>query len=452
MFENLRELKDRVLVEDIVSHYIKLKKVGGTLSACCPFHSEKSASFSIHKKHNSYKCFGCGKGGSAIDFVMEYDKVGFVDAVRKVASIVNFQLEEESKEVVRPQQRLEKLSSEFLSNFENKRKISNNTLLRFGITESLEWMPKAQKEIKVICFNYTKHGELVNIKFRGKDKDMRLSKDAELVFYNLDAIEGETECVIVEGEVDCLSCHEAGIYNSVSVPNGANANYKYLDNCYEFFTNKKKIIIAVDNDEAGRKLKDELINRFGKDRCYIASFPSDCKDANDVLVKHGKEELKNAIANAKAINIDGIIPTKERKEALLSLYRDGVPIGTPAGIIGLDDYIRFQLGLVTVITGQPGCFTKEQLIHTDKGVKPISEINIGEKVLSYNHDKNTNEYRQVTDKLIHKTHKDKLYKIKLKDGTIIQVTENHEFFTGTEYVKIKEILLSLKNETMESDT
>lgn len=361
MFENLRELKDRVLVEDVVSHYIKLKKVGGTLSACCPFHSEKSASFSIHKKHNSYKCFGCGKGGSAIDFVMEYDKVGFVDAVRKVASIVNFQLEEESKEVVRPQQRLEKLSSDFLSNFENKRKISNNTLLRFGITESIEWMPKAQKEIKVICFNYTKHGELVNIKFRGKDKDMRLSKDAELVFYNLDAIEEETECVIVEGEIDCLSCHEAGIYNSVSVPNGANANYKYLDNCYEFFTNKKKIIIAVDNDEAGRKLKEELINRFGKDRCYIASFPSDCKDANDVLVKHGKDELKNAIANAKAINIDGIIPTKERKEALLSLYRDGVPIGTPAGIIGLDDYIRFQLGLVTVITGAPSSGKSEML-------------------------------------------------------------------------------------------
>lgn len=361
MFLNIKELKDRVLISDIVGHFIKLKKKGATEEACCPFHQEKTPSFVIHKSKNGYKCFGCGKGGDAISFVMEHQRVGFVEAVQIVADIIGFKLEEENKNIVKPLKRLEKISKDFLSNFENKRKISNNTLLIFGITESTEWMPKAQKEIKVICFNYFRDGELVNIKFRGKDKDMRLSKDAELIFYNLDSLVDEENCVIVEGEIDCLSCYEAGIYNCVSVPNGANSNFRYIDNCYELFLNKKKIIIAVDNDDAGRKLKDELINRFGKERCYIVDFPADCKDANDVLVKYGKEELKKYIEAAKAINIDGIIPTNERKENLLLLYREGVPIGTPSGIYGIDDYIRFQLGLVTVITGSPSSGKSEML-------------------------------------------------------------------------------------------
>ena len=361
MFTNLKELKDRIIVADIVGHFIKLKKSGSTLSACCPFHKEKSASFTIHAKQNAFKCFGCGKGGSAFDFVMEHQSLSFIEAAKLIASIIGFQLEEESKVIAKPVARLEKLSKDFLENFENKRKISNNTLLRFNVTESIEWMPKANKNIKVICFNYYKNGELVNIKFRGKDKDMRLSKDAELIFYNIDAIKDEDECTIVEGEIDCLSCHEAGIYNSISVPNGANANYRYLDNCYEFFTNKKKINIAVDNDEAGRKLKDELINRFGKERCFIVEFPTDCKDANDVLVKYGSIELRRCIEGAKAINIEGIVPKGERKENLFTLHRVGVPAGTMSGIFGLDEYIRFQGGLVTVITGSPGSGKSEFL-------------------------------------------------------------------------------------------
>lgn len=361
MFLNIKELKDRVSISQIVGHFIKLKKSGSTETACCPFHSEKSASFTIHKSKNGFKCFGCGKGGDSISFVMEYQRVGFVEAVQIVADIIGFKLEEENKNIVKPIQRLEKLSKVFLDNFENVRKISNNTLLRFGITESTEWMPKAQKEIKVICFNYIKNGELVNIKFRGKDKDMRLSKDAELVFYNLDAIKEEEDCVIVEGEIDCLSCFESGILNSISVPNGANTNFRYIDNCYDLFLNKKKITIAVDNDEPGRKLKDELVNRFGKERCFIVEFPLDCKDANDVLVKYGKDALKGLIDNAKAINIDGIVPTNERKENLFNLYRDGVPTGTPTGIYGLDDYFRPQGGLVTVITGSPSSGKSEFL-------------------------------------------------------------------------------------------
>lgn len=362
MFTNLNDLKDRISIVDVVSHFIKLKKSGSNFEACCPFHNEKTPSFKVHKSKNTWRCFGgCQTSGDAIDFVVRFRNCSFIQAVEEIAGIYNFTLEKESKEIVRPIPRVEKISKEFIDNFEKKRKISNNTLLRFGISEGLEWMPKAKKEVKVICFNYVKDGELVNIKFRGANKDMKLAKDAELVFYNLDSIVDTEECCIVEGEIDCLSLYEAGIHYGISTPNGANTNFKYIDNCYDYFLNKNKIIIAVDADEPGRKLKEELINRFGRERCLIAEFPTDCKDANDVLVKHGKEVLKRCIEEAKQINIAGIVPYNERRDALFSLYKNGVPIGTAAGIFGLDDYIRFQGGLVTVITGAPSSGKSEFL-------------------------------------------------------------------------------------------
>ena len=80
-----------------------------------------------------------------------------------------------------------------------------------------------------------------------------MHKDAELIFYNLDGIKDADTCYIVEGEMDALSLIQAGIKNVVSVPNGATIstnNLSYLDNCFEYFINKKEIILWVDNDIA----------------------------------------------------------------------------------------------------------------------------------------------------------------------------------------------------------
>lgn len=430
MFENLKELKEKVFVADIVGHFIKLKKEGSTLKACCPFHNEKTPSFSIHKQHNRWKCFGCGLSGDAIEFVMKHQGLSFLDAVRTIAVLINFQLEEESRKTIKPIQRLTKLSKDFLENFEKVRMISNNTLLRFNVTESIEWMPKAEREVRVICFNYYKEGELVNIKFRAKNKDMRLSKDGELIFYNIDAIKDKDDCVIVEGEIDCLSCHEAGIYNCVSTPNGANINFRYIDNSYEYFTNKSKIIIAVDKDDAGKRLKDEFLNRFGKERCYIADFPTDCKDANDVLVKYGKDELVKRIEGARQVSIEGIVPKNERKEALFSLYKNGVPKGTAAGIYGLDDYLRFQEGLVTVITGAPSSGKSEFLDWI------ISKLAVNERwrfgIFSFENQPTYLHDQKIAEKMVGKAfafRKDKSHRIEEKELELVFDTLDDRFKT-----------------------
>lgn len=263
----------------------------------------------------------------------------------------------EKKEFVRPVERLEKLSKGLIDFFETKRKISNNTLLRFKITEGKEWMPKAQAVTSAICFNYYRNDQLVNIKFRGNNKDFKMEKDAELIFYNLDALKYETECAIVEGEIDCMSFHESGIYNSISVPNGAskgNQRLEYLDNCWDSFKNMKKIVLATDGDDAGIQLRDELARRLGYERCYRVSYPDGCKDTNEVLVKLGPDAVKKLYAEAEEWPMEGIIEVIDMIDDVIDFYENGYPNGYPVPIAGMYNKFQLMLGQMTTVTGIPG--------------------------------------------------------------------------------------------------
>jgi twinkle protein len=219
-------------------------------------------------------------------------------------------------------------------------------------------MPNAQKEIPVICFNYYRNEQLVNIKYRGAQRDFKLNKASELIFYNIDAIKDEDTCIIVEGEVDALSMYEAGVYNVVSVPNGTtpkgNQRLSYLDNCYEYFVGKKKIILATDQDKVGKLLKEELIRRLGKNRCFEVEYPDGCKDANDVLKFHGKAALALLVDQARELPIEGIVNHDDIESDILNYYENGYPQGTKIGIEGFDEYLQFMPGQFTTITGIPG--------------------------------------------------------------------------------------------------
>jgi DNA primase len=84
--EFLSELRDRVDIVDVVGNYVRLKKSGSNFKALCPFHKEKTPSFMVSRERGIYKCFGCGASGNVFTFVMETQKVGFVEAVRTLAS------------------------------------------------------------------------------------------------------------------------------------------------------------------------------------------------------------------------------------------------------------------------------------------------------------------------------------------------------------------------------
>lgn len=245
--------------------------------------------------------------------------------------------------------------------FFKDRKIEERVIEYFKITESREWMYAKGKanEGDALCmnFNYFQNQELINVKFRASEKRFRMVTNAKLIFYNLDAIKDSDWCAIQEGEIDTMSSYQAGVYSSVSVPNGAsrgNQKLEYLDNCIEYFQNKKKIIIATDNDEAGNELADELIRRLGRERCYRVVYPEGCKDTNEVHIKFGEKAVKEMYDNAEEIPMEGIFTAEQLSNGIMDYYNNGFPKGLRLGYPNFDNLLTFRGGELTVVTGIPG--------------------------------------------------------------------------------------------------
>lgn len=235
------------------------------------------------------------------------------------------------------------------------RGISQQTLIDLKVTEGSEWMPQTGKAENTIQFNYFRSGQLVNTKFRDGAKNFKMVKDAELIFYNLDGIKDSETCIITEGEIDCMSWIESGISNVVSVPNGAGKGSKldYLDNCADYFDNKTRIYLSTDNDEPGRTLRDELARRLGIERCYKIDF-GELKDANEYLIYHGEQKLKNLIETATEFPMEGVYSINETWQDIEDIYRNGLPEGAKTGDAQVDAHIGFMPGELTIVTGIPG--------------------------------------------------------------------------------------------------
>jgi len=228
--------------------------------------------------------------------------------------------------------------SDQVINWFNTRGISRETLYELGITESQEFMPQTSKVENTINFNYYIGDQLINVKYRDGRKNFKLFKGAEKVFYNINSVVGYEYCVIVEGEMDVLALHEAGITNTISVPNGAtlnNNNLDYLDNCIDYFEDKTKIILAVDSDEAGQALQSELVRRLGSEVCYIASF-DDCKDANEYLLKYGKEKLSQRITRSKPVPLENVVTFRDLEDEVTDFVRNGFKPGFQVGLPNFD--------------------------------------------------------------------------------------------------------------------
>ena len=235
------------------------------------------------------------------------------------------------------------------------RSISPQTLSDLKVTEGPEWMPQTGKTENVIKFNYFMGDQLINIKYRDGRKNFKLFKGAEKVFYNINSIIGYEYCVIVEGEMDVLALHEAGITNAISVPNGATLNSNnldYLDACIDYFEDKDKIILACDSDEAGQALQAELVRRLGSEVCFLASF-DDCKDANEYLQKYGKEKLSERISGARPVPLENVTTFRDIEDEVTDFVRNGFKPGFQVGLENFDDIFSTYTGQFITVTGIP---------------------------------------------------------------------------------------------------
>ena len=106
------KVKERVDIVEVIGDYVPLKKKGQNMWACCPFHGEKTPSFSLSPAKQIYKCFGCGKAGDPIQFVMDIEGIGFQEAIRQLAGKYGIEVEEEAN--LSPEQNLEQSERESL--------------------------------------------------------------------------------------------------------------------------------------------------------------------------------------------------------------------------------------------------------------------------------------------------------------------------------------------------
>ena len=235
------------------------------------------------------------------------------------------------------------------------RGISPQTLLELNVSEGSEYMPQTGKHENTIQFNYYMGDQLINVKYRDGRKNFKLYKGAEKVFYNINSIVGYDSCIITEGEMDVLAMHEAGIKNVVSVPNGATLNSNnldYLDNCIDYLEDKTKIILAVDTDEAGQALRQEFIRRLGAEVCYLVDF-EDCKDANEYLLKHGKEQLREVINRSSQVPLEGVSTLYDIEDELKDFVNNGFKPGFQVGLPNFDKIFSTYTGQFITVTGIP---------------------------------------------------------------------------------------------------
>lgn len=209
---------------------------------------------------------------------------------------------------------------------------------------------------KWLAVPYVEGGRTINHKYRlTSEKRHMMDPDAPLALWNIDCLNDQSDAplVICEGEWDAMVAIQLG-WRAVSVPNGApksgsddpanEKRYECLWRAREALNRVKTIILAVDADEAGLALRQDLIALLGADRCRFVEYPFGCKDLNEVHLECGAETANAALVNAKAVPVDGLYR--------LSDFPDMPEArGIPLGIDAMAGKIEIVPATLTVFTG-----------------------------------------------------------------------------------------------------
>ena len=211
-----------------------------------------------------------------------------------------------------------------------------------------------------IGFPYNRiDGKADNIKYRHTSKKFRQEKDPVKSLYNYQRVKDASRVVFVEGEIDALSCYEAGVQEVTTLPDGAPAQTAFKDNDKRFAAltthplKAEKIVLFCDADGAGANLRKELLHRYGKGKCWYVKPPQGCKDANDVLMKHGANYLCKLIMSAKPYPVDGLYTVRNYYDDVIDLYHGNYDRPIEIGYPALDSIYKVMKGTFHVWTGIP---------------------------------------------------------------------------------------------------
>ena len=336
--ETVQKILDTARVEEVVGDFVTLRKRGADLWACCPFHGEKTPSFHVIPSKGQYYCFGCHKGGSAVGFIMDYEHLSYVEALRYLARKYNIEIveKEETAEDIANRQRNESLLlvSEYAGNFfkeqlkteEGKavgleyfhsRGLTDATIERYG----LGWAPSSRHALSdaAKAAGYKDEYLLETGLCAAYDSDNKLhDRFFDRVVFPIHSVSGR---VIAFG-ARTLKSKEAG------KPYAKYVNSKESD---IYVKNKSLYGIWFAKNEMARK-----------DKCYLV------EGYLDVLSMH-QLGITNVVASSGTALTEGQIGLIKRFTQNVTIMYDGDSAGIHAALRGIDMFLREGMNVKVVL-------------------------------------------------------------------------------------------------------
>lgn len=351
----IQELQERVDIEEVISSHITLRRRGKTLVGLCPFHNEKTPSFTVYPDTNSFYCFGCGAGGDVISFIRRIDNLDYVEAVKTVAQMAGMSMPEDGYDDTLAKRRMRLLAANreaarffnaCLMDEKNRpaldyflrRALTTATIRHFGLGYAPDSWHSLTEHLRSKGFTYEemvlanlvrrsdKNGKanyydnfrnrvmfpIIDLRgnviaFGGRvmddskpkyinTSDTPVYKKSNGVFaLNFAKNANENKLLLVEGYMDVIALHQAGFTNAIACLGTAfTSEQANLLSRYA-----EEIIICYDNDGAGREATQRALNVLGKTGLKLRVVTmSGGKDADEIIRTHGKERFAELLGMA----------------------------------------------------------------------------------------------------------------------------------------------------------
>ncbi len=351
----IQDLQDRIDIDSVIASYVNLKRRGKTLVGLCPFHNEKTPSFTVYPDTRSFYCFGCGAGGDVISFVRRIDNLDYIEAVKAVAQMAGMPMPEDGYDDTLSKKRMRLLAANreaarffnsCLMEEKNRhaleyflsRGLSMNTIRRFGLGYAPnEWRAliehlrsKGFSDEELVLANLARRSDkdgrtsyydnfrnrvmfpIIDLRgnviaFGGRvmddSKPKYINTSDTLVYKKSNGVfalnfaknANDNKLILVEGYMDVIALHQAGFTNAIACLGTAFTNEQA--NLLSRYA--EEILICYDNDEAGQKATQKALGVLGKTGVKLRVVKMEGgKDADEIIRKHGKERFDSLLGKA----------------------------------------------------------------------------------------------------------------------------------------------------------
>lgn len=354
--EFLNTLRDRLDIEEFISGYVHLKRAGRLSKGLCPFHSEKTPSFTVYPDTQSFYCFGCGKGGDIITFTRDIENLDYLDAVRFLADRAGLNMPDDDYDDTLSKKRkrmleMNKDAARFfykelmsekgkgcLEYWTKVRRLTPQTIKHFGLGYAPDdWhalhyymrglhysdqelfeanlLRRSEKEGKIFYYDNFRNRAMVPIidlrgnviafggrvlddsrpKYVNTSDTLVYKKSSALFALNFAKGSGTDQLILCEGYLDVITLHQAGFTNAI-----AGLGTALTDEQVRLISRYcKEVVLSYDNDDAGREATHKALQKFEKTDLTVRSLTMNGgKDPDEIIQNFGAERFRSMLDGA----------------------------------------------------------------------------------------------------------------------------------------------------------